>query len=157
MPHHISNTTSNSQGYEPATYGDGGHGQFGARSPNEWRQPGTGPINEVSYNGAATGDEEPWNSEAVSTVSIDLSQCASALETFTAEAADYKINEFGKTNPKDWVDAKSAKEKLIKMMGYDEFMNANMKQLGKVWDPPPPPPAKEAAPAAAKAAAPKKE
>jgi len=98
-------------------------------------------------------------------VSIDLPSCASALNTFTAEAASYKIKEFAKTKPDNWTDEKSAMEKLIKEMGYDEFLNANMKALGKVWSPPPPPskepaaaaPAAKAPPAAKKAPPAKKE
>merc|ERR1712113_917140 len=40
-------------GYVPASAGDGGQGQFGAVSPNNWRVPGTSPVGQTSYSGAA--------------------------------------------------------------------------------------------------------
>ena len=43
--------------YVPASAGDGGQGQFGAVSPNNWRVPGTSPVGESSYAGAADGGD----------------------------------------------------------------------------------------------------
>ena len=45
--------------YVTQSYGDGGQGQFGAVSPNNWRVPGTSPVGQTSYAGAADGGDEP--------------------------------------------------------------------------------------------------
>jgi hypothetical protein len=117
--------------YVPASAGDGGQGQFGAVSPNNWRVPGTSPVGQKSYKGAADGGDEPWFSEAVSTVSLDLKKAEETLKAFTKEAADFKFEAFAKTNG---VTDKSAMDKLVGSMGYDEFLAASPGQLKKAWD-----------------------
>merc|ERR1712113_1074145 len=77
--------------YVPASIGDGGQGQFGAVSPNDWRVPGTSPVGQKSYPGGSDGGEEPWFAEAVSTVSLDLSRAEDTMKAFTKEAATFKI------------------------------------------------------------------
>jgi len=108
-------------------------------------KPGTSPLGETSYDGADTGSDEPWNSEAVSTVFMDLQQGTSAMEEFTLSAANFKIEQFARTSPSGFTNNDAAKKKLIDEMGYDAFMNANMKQLAKVWGGPEEEAAKEAA------------
>ena len=116
--------------YVPASAGDGGQGQFGAVSPNDWRVPGTGPVGQASYPGAADGGDEPWFSEAVSTVSLDLSKADATLKAFTKEAAKFKAEEFGKANG---VDADKAFNALVDSLGYDKFLESSPGQLKKAW------------------------
>ena len=118
--------------YVPASVGDGGQGEFGARSPSDWRVPGTSPVGQASYAGAADGGDEPWFSEAVSTVSLDLKQAESALKAFTKEAASFKMAEFAKENGVDDKDAAMAK--LVDALGYDKFLESTTKQLAKEWE-----------------------
>ena len=120
--------------YVPAPGADGGQGQFGAVSPNDWRVPGTSPIGESSYNGAADGGEEPWFSEAVSTVSLDLKKADETLKAFTKEAAEFKIQTFADTKPYQFSSNEAALEELVGKMGYSKFLEANAKQISKVWD-----------------------
>eukprot|EP00523_Entomoneis_sp_CCMP467_P001971 CAMPEP_0168749708 /NCGR_PEP_ID=MMETSP0724-20121128/16861_1 /TAXON_ID=265536 /ORGANISM="Amphiprora sp., Strain CCMP467" /LENGTH=169 /DNA_ID=CAMNT_0008797637 /DNA_START=45 /DNA_END=554 /DNA_ORIENTATION=- len=118
-------------GYVPASAGDGGQGQFGAVSPNNWRVPGTSPIGQASYPGAADGGDEPWFSEAVSTVSLDLAKAEETLKAFTKEAAEFKMEAFSSAN--DIKDSDAAMADLIGAMGYDAFLEASPKQLAKQW------------------------
>jgi hypothetical protein len=118
--------------YVPASVGDGGQGQFGARSPSDWRAPGTSPIGQTSYQGAPDGGDEPWFAEAVSTVSLDLSKAESALKAFTKDAATFKMTEFAKDSKVDDKDA--AMQKLVASMGYEKFLEATPKQLAKEWE-----------------------
>jgi len=120
--------------YVPADVGDGGQGQFGAVSPNDWRVPGTSPTGQKSYPGAADGGDEPWFSEAVSTVELDLSQAEDTMKAFTKEAAAFKIASFAETNPPQFSDKEEALAELIGAMGYDAFLEANPKALGKAWN-----------------------
>jgi hypothetical protein len=118
--------------YIPAELGDGGQGQFGAVSPSNWRVPGTSPIGQQSFSGAADGVDEPWFAEAVSTVSLDLKKAEDTLKAFTKDAATFKIDEFCKTEGiKDSGDALS---KLTGAMGYDKFLESTPKQLAKEWE-----------------------
>ena len=118
--------------YVPASGGDGGQGTFGAVSPNNWRVPGTSPVGQKSYKGAADGGDEPWFSEAVSTVSLDLKKAEETLKAFTKEAADFKFEAFAKANGVS--SDKKGMEKLVGKMGYDEFLAASPGQLKKAWD-----------------------
>merc|ERR1712029_398839 len=132
--------------YVPADIGDGGQGQFGAVSPNNWRVPGTSPIGQTSYSGAADGGEEPWFAEAVSTVSLDLKKADDALKAFTKEAADFKIQTFADSKPHEFTTNEAALEELVGKMGYSKFLESNAKQISNVWDqlhPKPAPPKKE--------------
>lgn len=117
--------------YVPATGGDGGQGQFGAVSPNDWRVAGTSPVGQQSYAGAADGGDEPWFSEAVSTVSLDLKKAEDTLKAFTKEAATFKMAAFcdsmGLKNDEKTMD------KLVDMMGYSKFLESSPKQLEKAW------------------------
>lgn len=166
-------------GYETAPGADGGQGQFGAQSPNDWRVPGTSPIGQSSYPGADPGGEEPWFSEAVSTVSLDLKKAEDTLMAFTKEAAMFKMEQFAATKPFEFTTTESAYEELVGKLGYNVFLESSDKTLAKEWKklhPPPKkvepkaeegdaedPPKKKAAPkkdakkAAPKKAAPKKE
>lgn len=119
--------------YVPAKEGDGGQGQFGAVSPSDWKVPGTSPVGQKSYAGAEDGGDEPWFAEAVSTVSLDLSQAENILEAFTKDAAQFKIDAFEATNPKSFKDKETAMSELIGVMGYDGFLEASPKQLAKAW------------------------
>lgn len=133
-------------GYIPATYGDGGQGEFGAVSPNNWRVGGTSPIGETSYNGAADGGDEPWFSEAVSTVSLDLGKAQDTMMAFTKETADFKMSEFEASKPYDFTTKESAFNELVGADGYQKFLEMSVKQLTKTWDklhPKPKPPPKE--------------
>lgn len=117
--------------YVPASGGDGGQGTFGAVSPNDWRVPGTSPVGQESYPGAPDGGDEPWFSEAVSTVSLDLQKAEDTLKAFTKEAADFKMDEFAEAaNVKDKSGAMS---KLVDSMGYSKFLESSPKQLEKEW------------------------
>jgi len=118
--------------YVPQTVGDGGQGQFGAVSPNDWRVPGTSPVGQASYAGAADGGDEPWFAEAVSTVSLDLAKAEETLKAFTKEAANFKIEEFAKANGVS--DKGAALDQLVGSMGYDAFLEASPKQLAKAWE-----------------------
>jgi len=117
--------------YVPASGGDGGQGQFGAVSPNDWKVPGTSPVGQSSYAGAADGGDEPWFAEAVSTVSLDLKKAEETLKAFTKDAAKFKIEAFAKEN--GIKDADAALETLTAKMGYDKFLEATPKQLAKAW------------------------
>ena len=119
--------------YVPAQEGDGGQGQFGAVSPSDWKVPGTSPVGQESYSGAADGGDEPWFAEAVSTVSLDLSQAENILEAFTKDAAQFKIDAFEATSPKSFKDKDTAMSELIGVMGYDGFLEASPKQLATAW------------------------
>ena len=118
--------------YVPQTYGDGGQGQFGAVSPNDWRVAGTSPVGQSSYPGAADGGDEPWFAEAVSTVSLDLAKAEETLKAFTKEAASFKIDAFAEEN--NVKDKAAALDSLVGAMGYDAFLEASPKQLAKAWD-----------------------
>lgn len=119
--------------YVPAQVDDGGQGQFGAVSPSDWKVPGTSPVGQESYSGAADGGDEPWFAEAISTVSLDLSQAENILEAFTKDAAQFKIDAFEATSPKSFKDKETAMSELIGVMGYDGFLEASPKQLAKAW------------------------
>ena len=128
--------------YVPADVGDGGQGQFGAVSPNNWRVPGTSPIGQTSWAGAADGGDEPWFAEAVSTVSLDLEKAGETMLAFTKEAAEFKIAAFCEAN--DIGDKDKALDELVGALGYDKFLESSTKQLGKAYAKLyPPPPAKE--------------
>mmetsp|Transcript_8969 Transcript_8969/g.14387 ORF Transcript_8969/g.14387 Transcript_8969/m.14387 type:complete len:173 (-) Transcript_8969:77-595(-) len=118
--------------YVPASGGDGGQGQFGAVSPNDWKVPGTSPIGQSSWPGAADGGDEPWFAEAVSTVSLDLAKAEETLKAFTKEAAEFKIAQFCEENGVS--DKKKAMDDLVGAMGYDKFLEATPKQLQKAYD-----------------------
>ena len=120
--------------YVPAQVGDGGQGQFGAVSPNNWRVPGTSPIGQKSYSGAADGGDEPWFAEAVSTVSLDLAKAEETLKAFTKEAASFKMDTFAATSPAGMSDKSSAMAELIGAMGYSAFLEASPKQLSGAWE-----------------------
>jgi hypothetical protein len=117
--------------YVPAAGGDGGQGTFGARSPNDWRVPGTSPVGQESYTGAATGGDEPWFAEAVGTVGLDLAKADETLKAFTKDAAAFKMaalsKEAGISNSADSMD------KLVKAMGYSKFLESSTKQLAEAW------------------------
>ncbi len=130
-------------GYVPASAGDGGQGQFGAVSPNDWRVPGTSPVGQSSYSGAADGGDEPWFSEAVSTVSLDLKKAEDTLMAFTKEAAEFKINAFAETSPYQFTTKESAYDELVGKMGYSAFLEATTKMLAKNWSALHPEPTKE--------------
>lgn len=130
-------------GYVPASAGDGGQGEFGAQSPNDWRVPGTSPVGEASYGGASDGGEEPWFSEAVSTVSLDLEKADETLKAFTKDAAAFKIEEFGATSPYEFTTTEAAMEELVGKLGYSKFLEMNTKQLLKTWNTLHPEPVKE--------------
>jgi len=119
--------------YVPASGADGGQGQFGAQSPNDWRVPGTSPVGEASYSGAADGGEEPWFSEAVSTVSLDLEKADETLKAFTKDAAMFKIEEFAAASPYDFTSTDAAMEELVGKLGYSKFLEMSTKQLMKQW------------------------
>jgi hypothetical protein len=120
--------------YVPAQIGDGGQGQFGAVSPSNWRVPGTSPIGQKSYAGAADGGDEPWFAEAVSTVSLDLAKAEETLKAFTKEAASFKMDAFAETNPAGFKDKSAAMAELIGAMGYSAFLEASPKQLAGAWE-----------------------
>jgi len=130
--------------YEPAENGDGGQGQFGAVSPSNWRVPGTSPVGEKSYAGAADGGDEPWFSEAISTVSLDLNQANEAFVAFTASALTFKIAEFGASKPYQWPGDAAGKDELIASIGYAKVLESTVAQLGKAWAKIHPEPKKEA-------------
>ncbi|KAL3941321.1 MAG: hypothetical protein SGBAC_004295 [Bacillariaceae sp.] len=117
--------------YVPATYGDGGQGTFGAVSPNDWRVPGTSPIGQSSWVGAADGGDEPWFAEAVSTVSLDLAKAEETLKAFTKEAASFKIAAFCEANGID--DTDKAMDALVGALGYDKFLESSAGQLKKAY------------------------
>uniref|UniRef100_A0A7R9WWW6 Uncharacterized protein n=1 Tax=Craspedostauros australis TaxID=1486917 RepID=A0A7R9WWW6_9STRA len=118
--------------YVPASAGDGGQGQFGAVSPNDWRVPGTSPVGESSYAGAPDGGDEPWFSEAVSTVSLDLEKAEETMKAFTKEVAAFKIDSFiDETGLKG--DKQAVMDEFIGALGYDKFLESSNKQLIKAW------------------------
>ncbi|KAL7540106.1 hypothetical protein ACHAXR_009862 [Thalassiosira sp. AJA248-18] len=119
--------------YVPAGNADGGQGQFGACSPNDWRVPGTSPVGESSYPGSPDGGEEPWFSEAVSTVSLDLEKADETLKAFTKDAALFKIEEFAAASPYDFTSSDAAMEELVGKLGYSKFLEMSTKQLMKQW------------------------
>lgn len=119
--------------YVPAQGADGGQGTFGAVSPNNWRVPGTSPAGQNSYAGAPDGGDEPWFSEAISTVELDLKKADEALKAFTKEAAMFKIEAFCKEN--NISDKNKAMETLVGKLGYDKFLEASPNQLKKAWEP----------------------
>lgn len=118
--------------YVPATIGDGGQGTFGAQSPSNWRVPGTSPVGQSSYSGAADGGDEPWFSEAISTVSLDLKKADETLKAFTKEAALFKIEAFCTSN--GITNKEKALEDLSASMGYSAFLEASPKALEKAWE-----------------------
>lgn len=120
--------------YVPAEGGDGGQGTFGAVSPSDWRVAGTSPVGQSSYSGAPDGGDEPWFSEAVSTVSLDLKKAEDTLKAFTKEAAQFKIDAFAEAQGIS--DKAAALDKLVGQMGYSQFLEATPKQLEKAWAPP---------------------
>lgn len=117
--------------YIPADLADGGQGQFGAVSPNNWRVPGTSPIGQNSWGGAADGGDEPWFAEAVSTVSLDLAKAEETMLAFTKEAAEFKIAAFCEENGLD--DEDKALNQLVGALGYDKFLESSTKQLTKAY------------------------
>jgi len=121
-------------GYVPAVGGDGGQGTFGARSPNDWRVPGTSPVGQKSYSNAADGGDEPWFAEAVSTVSLDLKTADATLKAFTKEAANFKIAAFAATKPFGWTTSDAALSELVGKLGYSAFLEASDKTLAKAWE-----------------------
>ena len=121
-------------GYETASIGDGGQGEFGAVSPSNWRVPGTSPVGQSSYGGAPDGGDEPWFAEAVSTVSLDLAKAEETLKAFTQEAASFKIDAFAETEPSGFKSKEAAMAELVGALGYSGFLEASPKQLGKAWD-----------------------
>ena len=129
--------------YVPASGGDGGQGQFGAVSPNDWRVPGTSPVGQTSYAGADDGGDEPWFAEAVSTVSLDLKKAEDTLKAFTKEAAEFKMDTFAATEPFGFTTKEAAMDELVGTMGYNSFLEATGKQLGKTWAKLHPDPAEE--------------
>mmetsp|Transcript_1771 Transcript_1771/g.2240 ORF Transcript_1771/g.2240 Transcript_1771/m.2240 type:complete len:185 (+) Transcript_1771:54-608(+) len=139
--------------YVPASAGDGGQGQFGAVSPNNWRVPGTSPVGETSYNGAADGGDEPWFSEAVATVFLDLEKADETMKAFTKEAAQFKIESFAEKKPYGFTSTEAAYDELVGKMGYSAFLEATDKQLKKTWDALHPDPEAEEKKAAKKKAA----
>lgn len=118
--------------YVPASTGDGGQGQFGAVSPNDWKVPGTSPIGQTSWPGAADGGDEPWFAEAVSTVSLDLAKAEETLKAFTKEAAEFKIAAFCEEN--GIKDTTAAMDDLVGALGYDKFLESSASQLKKAYD-----------------------
>lgn len=121
-------------GYIPADVGDGGQGTFGAVSPNDWRVPGTSPVGQKSYAGADDGGEEPWFSEAVSTVELDLAKATDTLMAFTKEAAEFKITTFAAKEPYEFTSKEAAYDELVEAMGYNGFLECTEKQLMKQWN-----------------------
>ena len=117
--------------YVPQTYGDGGQGTFGAVSPNDWRVPGTSPVGQASWAGAADGGDEPWFAEAVSTVSLDLAKAEETLKAFTKEAASFKIAQFCEDNGID--DQAKVMDQLVGALGYDKFLESSAGQLKKAY------------------------
>jgi len=130
-------------GYETAPGADGGQGQFGAQSPSDWRVPGTSPIGQNSYGGADDGGEEPWFSEAVSTVSLDLKKAEDTLLAFTKEAAMFKMEQFAASKPFEFSTSESAYEELVGKLGYNAFLESSEKTLAKEWKKLHPPPVAE--------------
>jgi len=127
--------------YVPAEAGDGGQGQFGAVSPNDWRVPGTSPVGQTSWAGGADGGDEPWFAEAVSTVSLDLEKAGETMLAFTKEAAEFKIAAFCESAGIE--DQDKAFDDLVGALGYDKFLESSTKQLTKAYKklyPPPPAP-----------------
>lgn len=118
--------------YVPASGGDGGQGQFGAVSPNDWKVPGTSPVGQTSWPGAADGGDEPWFAEAVSTVSLDLAKAEETLKAFTKEAAEFKIAAFCEENGVK--DSAKAMDELVGALGYDKFLESSSAQLKKAYD-----------------------
>lgn len=118
--------------YVPASAGDGGQGTFGAVSPSNWRVPGTSPVGQSSYPGAADGGDEPWFAEAVSTVSLDLKKAEATLKAFTKDAAQFKIDAFAEANGIS--DKSKALDSLVGAMGYAKFLEASPSALKKAWD-----------------------
>lgn len=119
--------------YVPADTGDGGQGQFGAVSPSNWRVPGTSPVGENSYAGAADGGEEPWFAEAVSTVSLDLEKADEAYTAFTITALDFKVEAFGKTSPFEWPGVDAGKDELLAAIGYEALLATTPNTIKKAW------------------------
>lgn len=117
--------------YVPAGLGDGGQGQFGAVSPSDWKVPGTSPVGQASYSGAADGGDEPWFAEAVSTVSLDLKKADDTLKAFTKEAAAFKAEAFAEENG---VNKDKAYDQLVEAMGYSKFLESSPGQLKKQWE-----------------------
>ena len=118
--------------YVPAKAADGGQGTFGAVSPSNWRVPGTSPIGQSSYSGAADGGDEPWFSEAVSTVSLDLEKADATLKAFTKDAAQFKIDQFCSDN--GIKDSSKAMDTLVGKLGYDGFLESSPNQLKKAYE-----------------------
>mmetsp|Transcript_26872 Transcript_26872/g.63131 ORF Transcript_26872/g.63131 Transcript_26872/m.63131 type:complete len:187 (+) Transcript_26872:70-630(+) len=139
--------------YTPATYGDGGQGEFGAISPNNWRVPGTSPVGQTSWPGGDDGGDEPWFAEAVSTVSLDLQKAGETMQAFTKEAAMFKLACF--CEEKGIEDQDKAYADLVGALGYDKFLESSTKQLAKTYAKlyPPPKEEKKAKKKAAKKAA----
>ena len=118
--------------YVTQSFADGGQGQFGAVSPNNWRVPGTSPVGQTSYAGSSDGGDEPWFAEAVSTVSLDLDKAEETLKAFTKEAAQFKMEAFA--SEVSVGDKTKAMDSLISAMGYSSFLEASPKQLKKAWE-----------------------
>merc|ERR1712194_857467 len=86
-----------------------------------WRVPGTSPLGQNSWDGAADGGDEPWFAEAVSTVSLDLEKAGETMMAFTKEAATFKIASF--CEEKGIEDQDKAFNDLVGALGYDKFWN----------------------------------
>uniref|UniRef100_A0A7S2H6C0 Uncharacterized protein n=1 Tax=Helicotheca tamesis TaxID=374047 RepID=A0A7S2H6C0_9STRA len=129
--------------YIPQSFADGGQGQFGAISPNDWRVPGTSPVGEVSYSGASDGGDEPWFAEAVSTVSLDLAKADETLKAFTKEAAEFKMEEIAALEPYGFSSKEEAMDEIVGKLGYSKFLESSTKQIMKTWATMHPDPAEE--------------
>merc|ERR1711933_619672 len=55
------------------------------------------------------------------------------VKAFTKEAAMFKIEAFGQTNPNGWKNADQALEELTNEMVYDAFLESSVKNLDKAW------------------------
>jgi hypothetical protein len=93
--------------------------------------PGTSPVGQSSYAGAPDGGDEPWFSEAISTVSLDLKKAEETLKAFTKEAAMFKMDAFAESAGIS--DKAGALDELSASMGYSKFLEASPKQLETAW------------------------
>ena len=87
--------------------------------------------------------EEPWFSEAISTVSLDLQKADETLKAFTKDAAMFKMEEFAAAKPYGFTSNEAAMEELVGKLGYSKFLEMSTKQLMKTWETLHPEPAKK--------------